>query len=231
MLADKPVHKSLLTITIGAGEVGSVIAYSLIMDSVASEILVVDPQEAVRDAQIQDLSDTTFHGDTTIRIRAGTPKEAGQCDVVVVTAGAKQKEGESRTDLIGKNLDILKSVIDGMKPFGKDTVLLLVTNPVDVLTQFAQEFSDLPKDQVIGSGTFLDSARLRGMLAEKAGVSSYIIGVAHTSRGTPINRIAGRSKLRQRIRARRARRIAIRSLVHCIHWLNTDQPKVTRPRL
>lgn len=120
---------------------------------------------------MQDLSDSTFHGNTATSVRAGTHKEAGQCDIVVVTAGAKQKEGESRTDLIGRNLGILKSVIEEMKPFAKDTVLLLVTNPVDVLTYFAQEFSALPKDQVIGSGTFLDSARLRGMLAEKAGVS------------------------------------------------------------
>ncbi|EON66139.1 hypothetical protein W97_05382 [Coniosporium apollinis CBS 100218] len=166
---------------VGAGEVGSTIAYSLILLTVAGEILLVDPKENVRDAQVQDLSDATFHGNTSTRIRAGTHKEAGQCDIVVITAGAKQKKGESRTDLIGRNMKILGSAIEDMKPFAKDTVLLLVANPVDVLTYFAQKFAGLPREQVIGSGTFLDSARLRGMLAEKADVAAssidaYVLG-------------------------------------------------------
>lgn len=166
---------------LGAGDVGATIAYSLIMNPVAGEILMVDPKEDQRDAQVQDLSDATFHGNTSTRIRAGTHKEAGQCDVVVVTAGAKQKKGESRTDLIGRNKAILESAIGDMKPFHKDTVLLLVANPVDVLTYFAREFSGLPDNQVIGSGTFLDSARLRGILASKSEVAAssidaYVLG-------------------------------------------------------
>lgn len=89
--------------------------------------------------------------------------------------------GESRTDLIGRNKAILESAINDMKPFRPDTILLLVANPVDVLTYFAQKFSGLPKHQVIGSGTFLDSARLRGILATKAEVAAssidaYVLG-------------------------------------------------------
>jgi L-lactate dehydrogenase len=80
---------------IGAGDVGATIAFSLIMHSVAGEILMIDPKEEVRDAQIQDLSDATFHGNTSTRVRAGTHKEAGQSDIIVMTAGAKQKEGPS----------------------------------------------------------------------------------------------------------------------------------------
>jgi L-lactate dehydrogenase len=114
-------------------------------------------------------------------VRAGTHKEAGQCDIVVIAAGAKQKKGESRTDLIGRNKAILESAIGDMKPFREDTVVLLVANPVDVLTYFAQQYSGLPKSQVIGSGTFLDSARLRGILASKAEVAAssidaYVLG-------------------------------------------------------
>ena len=104
---------------VGAGDVGATIAYSLILNPVASEILLVDPQEEVRDAQVQDLSDSTFHTNTSTNVRAGTHKEAGQCDIIVFTAGAAQKKGtktppstsylhtdilgkgESRTDLIG----------------------------------------------------------------------------------------------------------------------------------
>lgn len=166
---------------VGAGDVGATIAYSLIMNPVAGDILMVDPKEAVRDAQVQDLSDATFHGNTSTRVRAGTHKEAGQSDIIVMTAGAKQKKGESRTDLIGRNKSILKSAIDDMKPLREDTTLLLVANPVDVLTYFAQQYAGLPKTQVIGSGTFLDSARLRGILAEKANVAAssidaYVLG-------------------------------------------------------
>ena len=114
-------------------------------------------------------------------------------------------QGESRTDLIGKNLKILSGAIDDMKPFAKDTVLLLVANPVDILTYFAQKFSGLPKTQVIGSGTFLDSARLRGILSHQTSVSAssidaYVLGehgesqfVAWSSAsigGVPLDRVA-----------------------------------------
>ena len=166
---------------IGAGSVGSTIAYTLLTNPIASEILLVDPQETVRDAQVQDLSDATYHGNTSTLVRAGTHKEAGQCDIVVITAGAKQKQGESRTDLVGRNQAILRSVIDDMKPFGENTILLTIANPVDILVYFTLQYSGLQKHQVIGSGTFLDSARLRGALASKAGVSAssidaYVLG-------------------------------------------------------
>lgn len=89
--------------------------------------------------------------------------------------------GESRTDLVGRNKAILESAINDMKPFRSDTILLLVANPVDVLTYFAQQYSGLPKNQVIGSGTFLDSARLRGIISAKAEVAAssidaYVLG-------------------------------------------------------
>jgi L-lactate dehydrogenase len=84
---------------LGAGSVGSAIAYALILNPIAGDILLVDPQEEMRDAQVKDLSDATFHGSTECRIRAGTHKEAGQCDIVVITAGAKQKKGNIHSHL------------------------------------------------------------------------------------------------------------------------------------
>jgi L-lactate dehydrogenase len=78
---------------LGAGSVGSAVAFSLILNPIAGDVLLVDPKEDMRDAQVQDLSDATYHGNTSSRIRAGTHKEAGQCDIVVITAGAKQKQG------------------------------------------------------------------------------------------------------------------------------------------
>ncbi|EXJ71218.1 uncharacterized protein A1O5_05024 [Cladophialophora psammophila CBS 110553] len=170
---------------LGAGSVGSAIALCLILNPVASEILLVDPNTDQRDAQVKDLEDTTtYHGAVGgggVRIRSATHKEAGQCDIVVISAGAKQRHGESRTDLLGRNLAILKSATDDMKPFRDDIVILLVANPVDVLTYFCQKFSGLPQGQIIGSGTFLDSARLRGILAAKVGVDAgsvdaYVLG-------------------------------------------------------
>ncbi|KIW71764.1 L-lactate dehydrogenase [Phialophora macrospora] len=170
---------------LGAGSVGSAIALCLIMNPVASEILLVDPNTKQRDAQVKDLEDTTtYHGTVGgggVRVRSATHKEAGQCDIVVISAGAKQRHGESRTDLLGRNLAILKSATDDMKPFREDTVILLVANPVDILTYFCQKFSGLPQGQIIGSGTFLDSARLRGILAAKLGVDAgsvdaYVLG-------------------------------------------------------
>ena len=94
---------------------------------------------------------------------------------------AKRLPGESRTDLIGRNLKILSSAMEELKPFREDTVILVVVNPVDILTYFAQKFSGLPRGQVIGSGTFLDSARLGGILANKSGIAAssidaYVLG-------------------------------------------------------
>lgn len=103
-----------------------------------------------------------------VRIRAGTLEDAAVSDITVVTAGAKQHPGDTRLDLIDRNVKVLKSVLDGMKPkLRKDTVLLLVANPVDVLTFFAQRLSGLDRERVLGSGTLLDSMRLRGALAKK----------------------------------------------------------------
>ena len=149
---------------IGAGSVGSTIAYSLLLRRIAGDIILVDIDTRVRHAQALDLSDGAFLSDTTIR--EGDHKEAGQSDIIIVSAGAKQRDGETRVDLIDRNYSILKSVIEGMKPIRQDAILLLVANPVDVLTYFAQKLSGLPRKQVLGSGTFLDSMRLRVSLAE-----------------------------------------------------------------
>ncbi|TPX59708.1 L-lactate dehydrogenase [Powellomyces hirtus] len=163
----------------GGGSVGATAAYAILLRKCASEIVLVDLDEAKCKAQVLDLSDAAFLSDTTIRF--GTPKEAGQCDIVVITAGAKQRPGETRVDLIDRNKSILESVINSMKPFKKETVLLLVSNPVDVLTFIAQKLSGLPESQVLGSGTFLDSVRLRVELADvlnvaETAVHAYVLG-------------------------------------------------------
>jgi L-lactate dehydrogenase len=157
---------------IGAGSVGSTCAYALLLRRITSEILLVDIDTALLNAQVQDLADAAFLSNT--KIFASSFADAGQCDIIVITAGAKQRDGETRINLIDRNYKILESVIGAMKPFRSDAVLLLVSNPVDVLTYFARRMSGLPNAQVIGSGTFLDSVRLRSMLAEQTQVRMNI---------------------------------------------------------
>ncbi|KAF2015840.1 l-lactate dehydrogenase-like protein [Aaosphaeria arxii CBS 175.79] len=166
---------------IGCGDVGSTLAYTLVLQPICSEVILVDPKEDLLQAQVRDLGDATYRGQTGARVRAGTHKDAGQADIVVITAGAKQKIGESRLSLLSRNLHILSSIFQAMSPINPNTILLLVANPVDILTYFARKLSGLPESQVLGTGTTLDSARLRGILAQKADVApnsidAYVLG-------------------------------------------------------
>ncbi|CAG8526883.1 5079_t:CDS:2 [Funneliformis caledonium] len=172
------VQRSRVAI-IGAGSVGATIAFALLLQKVSSEIILVDIVEETVQGQVLDLSDADFI--TSTQTRGGTFQEAGQCDIIIITAGAKQKPGETRVELIARNYKILDNVIGTMKPINPHAILLLVANPVDVLTYIAQKLSGLPKNQVFGSGTFLDSARLRLKLASLIGVAEnaihcYVLG-------------------------------------------------------
>jgi len=164
---------------IGAGSVGASIAYACILRRLPVEITMVDVDQRTVEGQVLDLSDVRFLSPTSIK--TGTNKDAGQCDIIVITAGAKQLPNEPRTKLIGRNRSILKSVIGEMQPIRKDAILLIVSNPVDLLTYIAQQLSGLPRNQVIGTGTFLDSMRLRGYLSTKLEVQEnaihcYVLG-------------------------------------------------------
>ena len=154
---------------LGAGSVGSAIAQSLLLRRVVADIILVDIDHELCQAQVQDLSDATHL--SNVRIRQGSHADAGQADIIILTAGAKQRPGDTRLDLIDRNLKVLESVLEAMDPIRPDAILLLVANPVDALTYFAQKMSRLPRNQVLGSGTLLDSIRLRGMLADKLDVS------------------------------------------------------------
>jgi L-lactate dehydrogenase len=150
---------------IGAGSVGAAIAHSLVLRRVVGDIVMVDIDQDRCKAQVLDLSDACYL--SHVRVKQGSYVEASQADIIIITAGAKQVPGETRLDLIDRNRRILKSVLESMIPLRPDAILLLVANPVDALTYYAQQFSGLPRNQVIGSGTLLDSLRLRSKLAEK----------------------------------------------------------------
>ncbi|CBX90244.1 hypothetical protein IAQ61_001738 [Plenodomus lingam] len=166
---------------LGCGDVGATLAYTLVLQPICSEVILVDLKKDLLEAQVRDLNDATYRGDSGVKVRAGSHREAGQADIVVITAGAKQKTGESRLSLLSRNLHILESIFSSMAPISQDTILLLVANPVDILTYFARKLSGLPESQVLGTGTSLDSARLRGVLAQKAevapnSVDAFVLG-------------------------------------------------------
>ncbi len=112
-----------------------------------------------------DLRDALSVAPSYVKITNGTYRDAHDCDVVVITAGANQKPGETRMDLLKKNVNILKGMIDQIMASGFNGIFLVVSNPMDVLTYFTMKFSGLPAEKVIGSGTVLDSARLKTRIA------------------------------------------------------------------
>lgn len=165
---------------IGVGKVGAAAAYSIIHRQLASEVLLLDAREDFQDAQVQDLRDSTSFG-VSPRVRPGSWQECGQCDIVVFTAGTNQKGGESRLALVERNLAVIRTGFENMKPFASHTILLMVTNPVDIMTYFALRWSGLPATQVFGSGTILDTTRLKDAIAQRAGVAprsvqAYVVG-------------------------------------------------------
>ncbi|EXM13406.1 L-lactate/malate dehydrogenase [Fusarium oxysporum f. sp. vasinfectum] len=162
---------------IGVGQVGGAAAYSIILTSFVSELLLVDLDIHLRDGQVRDLSDVAYSCNSSTRVRAASHHEAAKADIVVITAGSKHMIGQTTIDYTSRNMSIVREVVETMKPFRSDTILLVVSNPVDLLTSLAHEISGLPTSQVLGSGTFLDSVRLRGLMAMRAGIAANSIDI------------------------------------------------------
>lgn len=151
---------------VGTGNVGTSIAFALLNQKTAvNEIVLTDIIAKDAEGEAMDLRDALAMAPNYIKIKNGTYKDAKDCDVVVIAAGAKQKPGETRLELLKKNVNILKGMIDQIMASGFDGIFLVVTNPMDVLTYYTMKFSGLPAERVIGSGTVLDSARLRQRIA------------------------------------------------------------------
>ena len=151
---------------VGTGNVGASIAFALINQrTTINEIILTDIVAKDAEGEAMDLRDALAVAPSFVKIRSGTYQDARDCDVIVITAGAAQKPGETRLDLLKKNVNILKGMIEQIMASGFDGIFLVVTNPMDVLTYFTMKFSGLPAERVIGSGTVLDSARLRSRIA------------------------------------------------------------------
>ena len=156
---------------IGCGNVGATTAYTLMLSGLFSEILLIDADARRAAGEAEDLRQgLPFH--SPVEIRAGEYRELADAAVVIITAGAPQRPGETRMDLLQKNVKIFSSVLGclGRVPF--EGILLVVTNPVDVLTYVTLSLSHLPPERVIGSGTVLDTARLKQLVGNRLGVDS-----------------------------------------------------------
>jgi L-lactate dehydrogenase len=130
----------------------------------------VDVNQEDAEGEAMDLRDALAVAPGSLRIKSGIHADAGDCDIVVITAGVPQQPGESRMDLLKKNATIFKDMIKQIMDSGFDGIFIVVTNPMDVMTHLTWQYSDLPPERVIGSGTVLDSARLRQQLSRRLGV-------------------------------------------------------------
>lgn len=167
-------------VLVGDGAVGSSYAFALMQQGIAEELVIVDIMKERTEGDALDLEDAapwTFNKN----VYSGSYDDAKDADLVVITAGAPQKPGETRLDLVDKNLKIIKSIVSPIVESGFNGIFLVAANPVDILTMAVQKFSGFPKNRVFGSGTSLDTARLRMALAKKFNVSpeavdAYILG-------------------------------------------------------
>ncbi len=165
---------------IGAGHVGSTYAFSLMISGLAREIVLIDKNTALAKGECMDLNHGLSFAHPT-QIQPAGFEGCADADIVVITAGANRKPGQNRTELAQDNLEIFKRIIPEILKYTTQAILLVVTNPVDILTWCTLKISGLPSGRVIGSGTVLDTARLRYMLSDHCKVNStnihaYIIG-------------------------------------------------------
>lgn len=166
---------------VGAGNVGATFAYALTLSGLASEIVLIDRNRAKAEGEVMDLNHTVPLTQAAPRIWAGDYADCAGAVVTVVTAGSAQRPGETRLDLAQRNVDIMKGIIPQIVEHNPNGIILMTTNPVDVLTYAAIKLSGLPRQRVIGSGTILDTARFRYLLSQHFGVDprsvhAYIIG-------------------------------------------------------
>lgn len=159
---------------IGAGFVGSSIAYALALRDVAREIVLIDINHAKTDGEAKDIR----HGLPTMGtadLYAGDYSDCADCDLIIITAGRGRKPGESRLDLTNENVRIMGSVVEGIQRFYTRGVILIISNPVDILTFKATEWMSLPDGMVFGSGCILDSSRFVRCVADYVELSTGVI--------------------------------------------------------
>jgi len=189
-IAEPDTSSSNKVTIVGVGAVGMACAFSVLTQSVSSEVALVDVMPDKLQGELLDLQHgSAFIKNATIRASTDFSITAGS-RICVITAGARQRDGESRLDLVQRNTDIFKGIIPNLVKYSPNTILLIVSNPCDILTYVAWKLSGLPKNRVIGSGTNLDSSRFRFLLSQRLGVAptschGWIIG-EHGDSSVPV---------------------------------------------
>ena len=165
---------------IGAGSVGATIAYTLSQDDIASEIVMIDVKKDKAEGEVMDIIQGTCFRDP-IAITAGDYEDAKDSDIVIITSGVARKPGQSRLELTQTNVNILKDITPQIAAAAPNAKYIIVSNPVDIMTYVFTKISGIPENQIIGSGTILDTARLRCGIAEhfniaQKNVHAYVVG-------------------------------------------------------
>ncbi len=165
---------------VGTGLVGSAAGYAIALSGIAGRIVLVDHNPALAMAQAEDIAHAVPFASST-QIEAGDYGRLKRAEVVIIAAGVGQKPGESRLDLLARNASVFADVVGQIRTHAPDAILLVATNPVDVMTEITTRLSGLPPGRVIGSGTILDTARFRSLLGQHLGIApqsvhAYVLG-------------------------------------------------------
>ena len=165
---------------IGCGFVGSTAAYAMALSGVASELVLVDINPKLAQAHAEDILHATPFS-AAVRIAAGDYPRLEGAKVVVLACGVAQKPGETRLQLLERNVHVFQQVVPQVLKYAPDSILLLASNPVDIMTQVVTQLSGLPSQRIIGTGTILDTARFRTLLGEHLGIAphsvhAYVLG-------------------------------------------------------
>lgn len=169
-------------IIIGCGNVGMSYAYAILnQKTYVNELVLIDINIKKTEGEVMDLNHCLAYSPSKINIKLGDYSDCKDAKIVVIAAGANQNVGETRMDLIHKNSVIFKSIVDSVMNSGFNGIFLVATNPLDVMTYLTYKYSNLPHNQVLGTGTTLDTARLRYIISEKVGIGpkdiqAYVVG-------------------------------------------------------
>lgn len=168
-------------VLIGTGAVGSSYAFAVMNQGLSDNLVLVDLDAAKAEGDAIDLEHGIVYAPASLKVKHGTYADCSDAAIVVICAGAAQKPGETRIDLVNKNVAIFQDIVGEVMKSGFDGIIIVATNPVDILAYATWKFSGLPKERVISSGTILDSARLRTVLGNEfntspTSVHAYVIG-------------------------------------------------------
>ncbi|WP_097002784.1 L-lactate dehydrogenase [Lacrimispora amygdalina] len=193
------IKKSKVAV-VGCGLVGSSTAFSLVTQGVCDEILMIDINEERALGEVLDLRDTIKYLDRNVKVRTASYSDCSDVDIMVITAGAPPQKGQTRLDTLEVSAKIVKTIVEPVMASGFDGIFIVVSNPVDIIAHYVYKLSGLPKNQVIGTGSSLDTSRLQNFIAELVNVDprsvyAYSMGEHGDSQMVPwsIVTVAGKS--------------------------------------